>query len=306
MSDKFVPNGYTINSSLLSIFVTHHSLLITRYSSLITKPNIMKKNIYFVLVFLQACLLNAQIVETKKMEQILSHISPDTLVIFDLDNTLLEPVQELGSDQYYYSRIQDLVKQGHDTVEARKKALREWSTLQCATHVKLCEPGSDKIVKEIQDKKIMTMGLTTRGLGMSTRTIEQLESLNIDLTKTAPSQEEFHFMNANSAKEVHGVLYKSGILFTAGTDKGEALRKFLEKSHTHPKAIVFINDKESHLSEVEKYAEAHKIPFIGLRYGYTDEKVKNFRKDLADIQREHFGKILSNEEAEKLLQQKKT
>lgn len=256
------------------------------------------------IVLLVAGSAEAEIIETKYMKQSLPYITKDTLVIFDIDNTLVEPTQELGSDEYFSSRVDEFQKQGISRQQAYKKAIREWTSIQSITQVKLCEPGSDKIIKDLQENKIVAMGLTTRGLGLSTRTVEQLETLGIDLTHTAPTNEEIHFMNANSNNEIHGVLFRGGVLFTAGTDKGAALCKFLAQSHYCPKKIVFINDKAAHIQEVEKYCDANNIPFIGIRYGYTDEKVKNFRREIADIQREHFGHIISDEAAEKLLQQK--
>ena len=39
------------------------------------------------------------------------------------------------------------------------------------------------------------------------------------------------------------------------------------------------------------------IPFIGLRYGFIDEKVKNFDPKAAEIQYKRFVNILSNKEA---------
>ena len=65
--------------------------------------------------------------------------------------------------------------------------------------------------------------------------------------------------------------------------------------------MLFINDKASHLKEVERACEQAKIPFIGLRYGFLDEKVKRFSHEIAAIQWEHFGKLLSDEETATIL-----
>jgi hypothetical protein len=81
------------------------------------------------------------------------------------------------------------------------------------------------------------MGLTTQALTRAACTSQQLKSLNIDLTKTAPSQEDHYFNMGQSGLDRHG------ILFTSGSPKGEAVLKFLGHINYRPKQIVFINDK---------------------------------------------------------------
>ena len=101
----------------------------------------------------------------------------------------------------------------------------------------------------------------------------------------------------------HGVLYRKGILFTSGTPKGSALRKFLDLIQLHPKKIVFINDKKTHLLDAATAAKELDIDFVGLRYSYSDERIRNFSPELAEIQfhRSTFSHILSDEEARRLL-----
>src|SRR5690606_11378819 len=121
------------------------------------------------------------------------------------------------------------------------------------------------------------------------------EAVKIDLSATAPTNEELFFMNER------GVLYRGGILFTAATHKGRALKKFLGLSGHKTAAILFINDQRSHLQPVAATCEEDGVPFKGLRYGFLDEKVKNFRKQIAEVQFYFFGHILSDEAAERIL-----
>lgn len=260
--------------------------------------NYLKSSLYMLIIFLFTTSLPAEIYETYNMSELYNHLKPGMLVVFDIDNTLIEPVQELGSNQWFEKRIKEYISYGHNKGEALEKALREWTAIQSITLVKLVEPGIDTIIKDLQNQGYTVMGLTTRGLGLSTRTVEQLQTVGIDLTMTAPTQEEVFFMNER------GVLFRGGALFTAATHKGEALRKLLEASSYAPTSIMFINDKYSHLVPVEEYCSNDNIPYVGLRYGYTDEKVKNHRKQIADVQFYHFGHILSDDAAERILHER--
>ncbi|MCB1112656.1 MAG: DUF2608 domain-containing protein [Chlamydiales bacterium] len=249
-------------------------------------------------IFLAVSSLQAQIIETMHLEEVREFLTPETLVIFDIDNTLMVPAQDLGTDQWFHHRIYHYIDQGMENRAALEKALGEWMSVQSITKVLEAEPGAAKLVNDLQNEGYTVMGLTSRGLGLSTRTILQLDSLGINLEKTAPTHDEFHFMNTR------GVLFREGILFTSGTHKGTAFAKFLDRAHYTPKAVIFINDKHSHIVPVHDMCAQLGIPCIGMRYGYTDAQVAAFDPVLTDLQYAEFGKIMSNEEARSLLNNK--
>ncbi len=255
-------------------------------------------NRYFALIFAFLAPLSGEIIEVMHMDQLTTVLKPNALVIFDIDNTLIEPVQALGSDQWFHHRIAHWIDRGLEQDEALEKALADWMSVQNITKVQLVEPNIDRIVRHLQEQGFSVMGLTTRGLGMSTRTNQQLASVGIDLSRTAPTQDDLFFMNGR------GVLFRGGTLFTANTHKGKALFTFLDTLGIQPKMIIFINDKRSHIIPIAEWAEKRKIPFIGLRYGAADEKVKNLDAEVVDLQFEHFGQIMSDEEAKERLKAK--
>ncbi|MDP1609214.1 MAG: DUF2608 domain-containing protein [Chlamydiales bacterium] len=241
--------------------------------------------------------VSSDIIETCHFEEIVSYASPDALVLVDIDDTLLVPVQTLGADVWFLYQLQ---KNKHER-DPLDKTLAQWEAIRHLTRMKIVEPGSEKIVSALQKKNIRVMGLTTQGLALATRTIQQLLDHQIDLSKTAPSQKDHYFNNGQ------GVLYRKGVLFTSGTPKGPALRKLLDLMGMSPKKIVFINDKKTHLLDVATAAKELGIEFIGLRYSYSDERVRNFLPELAEVQFHHsnFSHILSDEEAAKILQEQK-
>lgn len=252
---------------------------------------------YLLLFFLLIPLiLIAEIREISSFKEIREHLQLPSLLILDIDNTLIFPAQEMGSDQWFHSRIDFYRQRGYSYSEALERALPEWEAIQNITQVKLVEPYISNFMKEAQeDGSLHVMGMTTRGLALATRTVHQLESVGIQFTKSAPSNEELPFFNSKV------ILYKKGIFFTSGTHKGKALKQLLEKLDYRPQNIVFVNDKRGHLRQVEETMEDAGIPFIGLRYGYLDQKVRNFRKDIASVQFEAFQSIMSDIEAEKIL-----
>lgn len=259
----------------------------------------MKRFIQLLTLIALPLCLTAEIYEIQSIEELYDFLpddpDPDLLIIFDIDNTLIEPVQELGTDQWFYSRLKDHLHNGHDGRAALDKAIREWTAVLNISKMKLVESAAEVIVRDLQKSGYHVMGMTTRGLGMATLTIEQLQHLGIDLSLHAPHEEDFLMRNEGT------ILYRKGILFTSGTHKGEALHRFFDTIDYPAMDVMFINDKLNHLTPVEEMCLREEIGFYGLRYGKTDERVKNFNRDIADVQFKHFGKILSDDEAKELL-----
>lgn len=251
------------------------------------------KNVFFTSFFIvYTVVAAATIIEAPHFKDLKNHVTSDTLVLLDIDDTLLIPVQTLGVDVWFLHQLNSYKAAGYTANDALERALFDWESVRLRSEVQIVEEGTADIVKELQDQNITVMGLTTQR-----RTQYNLATLGIDLSRTAPSKEDFYFING------HGVLYRHGLLSTSGTVKGTALLKYLDHINYHPARIVFINDKATHLKDVETAVTSRGIEFIGLRYAYSDERVNSFRPEITDIQWNHssFNHILSDEEAEELL-----
>lgn len=253
---------------------------------------------YLVLFLVSLSLLSAEIIETHNFREIKDHLTSDTLVLLDIDDTILVPTQMLGCDEWFSYRWKKHQSQGMPRDVAREKSLAEWEAVRHLTAMELVEPETNAMIENLQKQGVCIMGLTTQGLSLATRTTQQLQQHNIDLTKTAPSSED-HFLSP----EGHGILYRHGILFTSGTKKGKALFQLCEKIGYFPKRILFINDKATHLADIEAAASERGIPFLGLRYAYSDIRKAHFRPEIAEWQFTHsaFDSILSDEEAARQL-----
>ncbi len=240
--------------------------------------------------------LSAVILEADHFSELLNHLKPNTLVVLDIDDTILVPAQTLGSDVWFVHQLKKYLTTNSPD-DALDKALAEWEAIRHLTQMKVVEEGTPDIIKELQNKNITVMGLTTQGLALATRTVNQLRDVGVDLSLTAPSKEDHYFINK------HGVLYRQGILFTSGTPKGTALTTLLNTIQFHPDHIVFINDKLTHLRDLESGFLGDNIAFTGLRYSYSDARVDSFDPRIANIQweRSTFGRILSDEEAKAIL-----
>lgn len=266
----------------------------------------MRKWIATLSVFtamLSSEMLSGEIIETPRFADLLSYVTPGCLVVLDIDDTLLIPQQSLGNDCWFTHRMRRYEEAGSGKSEALEKALADWQGVRMLTKVRIVEEGTAEIINSLQEQGVSVMALTTQGLALATRTILQLDSLGIQLAQTAPTMEDIYFING-TFKHQQGVLFREGVLFTSGTKKGTALLTLLSKTELTPTRVIFINDKLTHLRDVEESLEEVGLDFIGLRYSHEDERVKNFDPELAELQWHHstLGRLLSDEEARELLQ----
>jgi hypothetical protein len=254
---------------------------------------------FFLPLFACISQLQAEIVEISNFKEVHPHITDDALVLLDIDDTLMINVQMMGTDEWFHHRMNFFIKLGLTASEALEKAVAEDEAIQHVSEMRIVEHGTEAIVDELQKQGCLVMGLTTRGFGIAKPTIRQLLELKIDLSKSAPSQHDHY-----AQSEEHGVLYRKGILFTGGTHKGEALFRFCSAIGLRPRRIVFVNDKATHLAQVEETAKKQGVPFLGLRYGYSDSRKAAFQLEIAECQFRHspFQRLLSDEEAMVILQ----
>jgi hydroxymethylpyrimidine pyrophosphatase-like HAD family hydrolase len=254
----------------------------------------MRRVIFFFFLLGTIAPLYGKILETAEFKELLNHVEPQTLVVLDIDDTLLTPTQTLGTHTWFLSRLKHHLETKKDDTAALDRALAEWSAVRHLTDVKLVETNTEEIVSQLQADGIAVMGLTGQEITLSKSTVLQLRTLGIDLSKTPPIKKDVYF-----TYEGHGVLFRDGILFTSRSNKGAVITKFLEIINYQPKHILFIDNEEHQLHALEKQVKYKKIRFTGLRYSASDERSQNYSQEIADIQWRHstFNRILSDEEA---------
>lgn len=236
-----------------------------------------------------------EIKELASMQDILPYIQKDTLIIFDIDDTLFTSKQELGSDRWLCNYIRELEASGKSKNESLDTALNLWFALQCKTDVRPMEEQTPALINKLQQKRHMVMCLTTRSLEVYKPTVRQLSSCSIDMRQSQPYPYSFRI------RSMPLVFYYKGILFTSACHKGKALMAFLQEIHYVPSHVIFINDKSSHIQEVEEELAKANIPFLGFRYSKSDALVAGYKAKIAAIQLEYFGKILDDDAAEAIL-----
>src|SRR4051812_10007343 len=88
----------------------------------------------------------AVVVETKSMREALAGADADTLVAIDVDNTILEAAQAVGSDQWFSHVVAEYVAQGVETPEAVERTAARWLKVQSASAVRAVESDTPALI----------------------------------------------------------------------------------------------------------------------------------------------------------------
>jgi hypothetical protein len=167
----------------------------------------------------------------------------NTLVVMDIDNTLLTMVDDLGGDQWYRWQKALLANPGPDEGEVAPDfdgMLNVQRFLFSARPMRLTQPDMADIVASLQGLGYPVMALTARGPVNIGATLRELARNGIELRESAPAGTpdlagaHLPFEAANPAEAglspeavqayklgVPGpVLYKEGVYMVAGQHKG--------------------------------------------------------------------------------------
>lgn len=178
----------------------------------------------------------------------------NSTIFWDLDNTVLQPQQELGSDQWFVS-FHQLAKTQLAGNFKMEYMIATYNAVQAhveATHV---EEKTITIIKYLAAVGIPQGFITARNLDLKSITENQLRSIGIHPKK-------------------HQIIYCNG------GNKGQIL---IEQIKFSPRHLIMIDDKLENVLHVEKALAGIGIPFTGLHYDYLREKVETF-----DIGYAHF------------------
>ncbi len=221
--------------------------------------------------------------QIKSVKESLSFFKHDThqtmLLVLDLDNTTMQSSKDLGGDQWFNAILAHVTKHVGNFEVALESVLLVYNAVQHHIKSEAVEPGIVYIIRALQALGVPVLGLTARNLRILEPTLRQLHDIGIDFSKNLVQPEVYD-------------RYAQGIIFCDGANKGDALAAFLsrvEHSLTH---VVMLDDKESHLKHVAVAMKKLNIQFTGLRYGFLDAKVEDFKMHEANVQLAHLIEYL--------------
>ena len=261
-----------------------------------------------IMAFLTICLFflpvqsQAKIVETHCFADVLSEVDQNTLVFFDIDDTLINTTSMLGNTPCWRYLVSTISKSNLPLDKVRPHINAVIQKILRKVPMGLIDPCASEVVRKLQLQGILAFALTARCLKVDYmpaadyRAYEHLKSVGIDFTLTPMPKN----IDADTSR-----FFSYGIIFTDYQEKGPFLKAFLQNLDLHPAKIVFIDDSAKQMKSVENVVEQMGIPFAGFRFGKLDNFHAQFDPLIVNIQLEALLKhdrVLSDEEAGNIAQ----
>ena len=244
------------------------------------------------------------------LEQYMNQADKNTLVIFDVDDVLLVPKDQIL--QAHNKEDQLLLRKKLEKSVDKSEAEKLFSIIFEERKNGVVDPKMPQLITELQSRGIKALGLTNCFTGkfgnitaVETWRTDELEKNGYHFVKSWKSikQKSFMYMALNTQESPP--LFTRGVIFASSAPKGDALEAFLKYAKFMPTKIIFIDNKTKHLESVKKFAQIHNIPFIGIEYTVVaDSKAKPLNKKRAEFQFEILQKErkwISDEEAERMM-----
>lgn len=224
------------------------------------------------------------------MEDLYRHLEElpaETLFIFDIDYVITmpqDPLLQILASEEARSHLGPMLKElSHD----EHHLFYTLTVLQ--GEQRLVEATTRAVLDNISAKGHRLMALTAlhvaqvRGCDTTLARIGELRRLGIDFAQAFPHVEPF-FVLEELTHYFHGKpTYREGVLFSNSFshDKGTVLNAFLKAIDHRPPAIVFVDDLQENILDVERTAHALGIPFWGLHYRGAYQDIPQVDMDAA-------------------------
>jgi hypothetical protein len=206
--------------------------------------------------------------------KMLELVNKNALIIFDVDDVLIMPGYDDDFKHPYRAHLWQELK---NRLSTEKIEILQ-SSVMATIKRNLVEQRIVQMFAYLQSQYIPTMALTAMGTGrfgvikkMEHIRIKELNDVGISFLPLTPLKGEKlapELENTNMiCSDCKGVpMLKSGIIFTAGVDKGVVLDYMFSKYNYYPKTIVFVDDSINNLESLRKQCIKLKIDFHGFHY----------------------------------------
>ena len=247
----------------------------------------------FFLAIFSSGFLCAEIMVTKDMQDIESHLKnadENTLVVFDIDNTLIVP--ETPAFQIPHVNLKKTLL---------KHIVPHWTEDEFGIAISiislegigiLLDENTPKIIDNLQEKGVKCIALTALSTGhyegfkdIFTHRANQLKKHEIDFSNSSPHTDYVVFKHL---KEEIGSYPASrdGIVMSNGeiNEKGDVLLAYLDEAKWSPQFVLFVDDRKSHVENMSSILDKKGIKNMCVLF----EKIKEF--ETAPIDNEYFVK----------------
>ncbi len=210
-------------------------------------------------------------------QEMTQNAGPHSLVIFDINDTLLLAKEPIFQSSHKYQRL--ALQYELEELYSKARLHQFWAYLRLKIPRDLIDPRAVDLIQDLQAKNVKVIALTTAGMGPLTQDLsledwklDLLKGFRIDFSKAFPELPCLHFKYLPTKHPGRYPGFKEGVLFTCGLSKGLLLNLLLKTLNYKPETIFFIDDKLKNLLAVEEVCKEMGISFGGCHYTAFSQK----------------------------------
>ena len=204
-------------------------------------------------------------------------------VFFDIDDTIIIP-KSLSFRCPPYNGMIDRIKEKKELIKNYEQIISNW---RVSRKVMLLDENWPCVIENLK-KKMNIFALTKMNTGkfgcidsMEKWRYNELKSLGIIFSNKNINLPKSFDLKNNSPS------FCNGIFMTGNLKKSEVLNEII-KTTDLSKGITFVDDRECHIFDVEKFCNKNYIPFLGILFN----GLKNFNeyasKEIAEFQEKYL------------------
>lgn len=223
----------------------------------------------------------------------------EILVVFDIDDTLLESDSFVGGDTWYNWQRGKTLKStgtGEITIDDVDKVTCLFSKLgmlyELGTY-HATEPKAADFVKHLA--KFDLMALTSRSPDYRGGTERELKRAGFDFENahllSKSNALAYDFFDGNNTRPVS---YQNGIIMSTGLNKGEVLIDLLDKIGHHYAAIFFVDDSRKNVTDMEKSWKDRSTELRIFHYTGVDKRISPENVHQAKVSRDALNTFISS------------
>lgn len=222
-----------------------------------------------------------------------------TLVVFDIDDTLLTATEFFGSDKWYdWQRGRALSPDGQPlATDDADKVSCLFDTLGITYEIAINRATQDNMADLVNQLDNDLLLLTARSGKYRAATIRELSRNGLDFREHAltPKGVGYHYDYTLGGRTAT-VSYVDGVFMVQGMDKGVLLLDLLTRVGQSYEAVVFVDDKTHNINNMANALKNANIDFYGFHYTKIDKTVsqqevqhaQTAASDLTKLLKHHF------------------
>ena len=205
-------------------------------------------------------------IESSTVENLSAKIDSETIILINIDNTLIMPKAVMFLPSNPYHNFIDSLIIASSNKPAFNKIIFNWYTQRKIT---LVEPGWLQFIEQSKLKGAQVWGLTQMDYKIyeliqkpEEWRYNELARLGIQFNEKLGQQEAVRLSNDPKKQPI----FYRGIIFTAKANKGEAILDLLQVGNLRPKKIIIFDNNKNELKSMQRALRKFDIDYYGINY----------------------------------------